>query len=218
MNNYQQQYVERTIEFETILIAICAELPGWTLLDVPAETMPVHTCRIRHLKCGNGIHELCAHYEADEERICFSPSAWPEYIDTDGRKCSKRPHDLYGTDPRPVSPETRCKTFRSPESIARQIQSKVVRDYELLYVDCNTAASASQEYTDKTNAGRMRIKLACRSIESDGRGRVFYAKEMLGESVRVEFNSVGDVRLHLDAKEAASVINFLRSKRNRNAK
>lgn len=217
MKDYQQQYIERAAEFESFLIAICAELPGWELLDVPADQQPVQSCRIRHLKCGNGIHELCAHYEASDGRICFSPIAWPQYTDIDGRKCSKRPNDLYGTDLRPVSPETRCKTYRPPESIARRIQSKVIKDYELLYVDLQELARSAQEYTDKTNAGRDVLAKACRHVPNSGQNS-FYVREMPGESVRVEFNSVGDVRLHLDAKEAASVINYLRSKRNRNAK
>ncbi len=220
MKDYNEKYSDRAAEFEIFLEAIVAELPCWTLVDVPADEQAVQTCRIRFITHDYESYKLCAHYEVAEERICFSPSEWPKYTDTNGRECSKRPNELYGTTPRPASPETRCKTYRGAGSIARQIQSKVIDDYMALYEMCCEAAHSEQEYTDKTDAGIEKVRAACRqAMPVTGRsGRSFYIREIEGEAPRVEFNSVGDVRLHLSAADAASVINFLRSKRNRNSK
>ena len=100
-------------------------------------------------------------------------------------------------------------------TIASQIANKILGDYIDIFKRCLESAQSHQEHADKTADARTRFADACQD-EREFRGhpqRRFYVKNIPGETLGVEFRSVGDVQINLSTDEVIDVIAMLREQR-----
>ena len=147
------------------------------------------------------------------DRWEFTAIGWPKYKDENGSPQTIDPSNLWN--PKEVRPSTTAAQDREPRLIAKQIVNKILNEYIRIYKGCLEKAQSHQEHADKTADARTRLADACQD-ERDFRGRPqrqFYVKNIPGETLGVEFRSVGDVKINLTTDEAIDVIAMLRKRR-----
>jgi len=208
VNDYQENVKIRAATFADELTAICAELPGgWCLVPVEDECF---TGSWRTLSNADGSRELWA--QKYNGRFEFSATRWPEYTDEKGSKEYCRPSNLWN--PRANAPKTTAAANREPAAIAKQIKSRLFADYEALYARCEESAAETQKYHDKTADALKRLAEATgNEYKPDGYSKSFYVQDMPGDTLRVEFRSVGDCELNLSTDEVIPVIALIRELR-----
>lgn len=202
MNEYQKKQLAECREFESTLAPIIAELGAdWSLEPLKEEYdfLP----RWRTITGANG-RQLWA--QLDRDRIEFRACNWPAYTDKDGRTKETKVGDLYG--PRESTPVTTASAARPAKAIAKQINSRLMPEYDRLWERLETIAASSQRYADK-----QKTALAALAKATGDDRPPFYVKDMPGDTMVVEFNSPGDVKLRLDWTEAVQVINLIRKLR-----
>jgi len=217
MNEYQQRQREKADEFGRELRAIAIKLPTndiscWQLAPFKDgdDWAPVWRC----LRRTDGKRELWAQksHTNGKARFEFMACGWPSYTDETGSKQHKRPSDCY--QPRETTPKTTAAVDREPKAIAKQIVTRLLPDYDRIYTRLEHLAKETQKYHDKTADARQRLaKAAGDEYKPDASWRGVYIKDLPGNTVRIDFNSIGDCRLSLHANEMVEVIGLLRQLR-----
>ena len=210
LNEYQQRANAKAVEFHALLQPIADELPdGWQLHDIKLDESG-HAFRCLYIANEATGREIMARYDEYDipGKFEFKAIAWPEYTDENGRKCTKHPGDCY--QPRETAPRTKAAAGREPRAIARQIESKILPEYERLWQRCEALAAESQEYHNKTREALVALTEAT-GDERHSRGNRrsgFYLQGYPG-SQSIEFNSIGDVGIRLPAEDMVDVIDML---------
>jgi len=148
------------------------------------------------------------------DRWEFRASGWPTYTDEHGSKCTSDPSNLWN--PKEWRPTTRAAQDRDPKAIAKQIANKILPEYLRIYARCVERNDDMQKHSDQRGDGLRRLAEACRDTTERYNGRhksSFYIKELSGDTVSVDSNSHGDVRIRLHTDEMIQVVKLLRELR-----
>lgn len=210
LNEYQKKANAAAVEFHDLLQPIVDQMPeGWSLkpLQLSDDGHAYRCCFIANAATGL---EIMARYNEYDIRGKFEFTAikWPEYTDEAGRKGTSDPSNCY--QPREQRPSTKATAGREPKAIAKQIESKIIPEYERIYERCQGLAGESQAYHDKTKIALDRLTEATGDDRhSIGRTRSGWYLRGLPGSQRVEFHSEGDVEIRLPTEEMLQVIDLL---------
>jgi len=212
MNDYQKRKQEEAQQFETQLLVIVSYMDHWHLVPVPDDNECAPYWRT--LRNADGTRELWAQkiQRGSKYRFEFSATVWPKYTDEAGNAKSKSPRDCY--QPNESTPTTTAAIEREPKAIATQIMSKIMPDYDRIFGRLETVAKITQDYFDETADALRRISKATGNAYEPGKAfRGFYVRDLPGDPMQVDFNSVGDCRLSLHANEMIKVIGLIRELR-----
>jgi hypothetical protein len=210
LNEYQKRANAEAVEFHKLLAPIVDQLPDpWSLQPIRLDA-DGHAYRCHYIQNDDTGQEIMARYNEYDIRGKFEFKAikWPEYTDEAGRKCSKGPENCY--QPGESAPRTRAAAGREPKAIAKQIESKIIPEYQRIYERCEGLAAESQKYHDATKAA-LDLLTAATGDDRHSTGRRssgWYLQDYPG-SQRIEFHSVGDVSIRLDTQEMLEVIDLL---------
>ena len=223
MNEYQQREATKYQKSLGRLDLIVKQLNELDLGDVtefsiepPSEDLdftPRFIC-ISALIMEGPIEIICERDGyGNSERWEFRASEWPSYTDENGSKNTIDPSSLWN--PKANRPTTTAAQDRDPKAIAKQIASKILPEYIEIYKRCLERAQDAQGYANKTEQAINNLVEVCQDESHySGRGsRSFYVRHLPGESVLVEFRSIGDCKVALAADEMVDVIEFLRKRR-----
>ena len=207
MNDYQQRQKEKAAAFEALLAPIAAAM-GWHVVPVRDDNECAPTWRT----LANGTREIWAQID-HKNRLNFQAIGWPSYTDEAGNKqrCFPTRSDEW-------TPKTTAAANRDPKAIAKQIESKLIPDYETMYESLAEQAASHQKYANRTADALKRLAEATGNEHEPGKQwRGFYVRDLPGETVRIDWNSVGDCRISLDTDEMIAVIGLLRTLRTKAA-
>lgn len=186
--------------------------PNWAL--IPPDRTLDHTPRFVCISNGTlGILAERGGY-SNKDRWRFFASEWPKTTNETGRKESVTPSNLY--DPKERRPETTAAENRDPKAIAKQIANKIISDYQRIYARCEERAAGIQKHYDSRAAAMSRLAKACgddNRYQTGRSGHTYYVRNLPGDTVGVEFNSEGDVKIRLNTDEMIEVLALLRQLR-----
>jgi hypothetical protein len=223
MNEYQIREKRKYDESHKRLEAIVAEFNELDLGDVTEFTIEEMNQDYDFVPRYLSITALIEHgpieimCERDgygfNDRWEFRAAGWPTYTDENGSTCTVDPSGLWN--PKANRPVTTAAQDREPKAIAKQIANKILPEYMSIYARCTERAESAQGHSDETADAKRRLAKACgdegHSIGRRGSG--FYCKDIPGDTLRVEFNSIGDVGIRIHALEMVEVIGFIRNLR-----
>ena len=209
MNKYQIRRKAEALQLSVELEAICQALSGnwhvdynqdtdwdyaipWSLMDDTGRTLHV-TAIWNH-----------------PARIEVQGAGWPEHVNSDGQTVRVSPSECWN--PKESVPVSTFARSRPVAAIAKQIENKVLPEYDRLMTRLTEMAESRQGYADKCmNSGRN-IADACGDKYKPGRN-THYVQGLSGDIVRIEYRSPGSCVIDLPAAEMVEVIGLLRKLR-----
>lgn len=210
LNEYQKKQNAEAVEFHDLLQPIVDQMPeGWSLKPVHIDDEG-HAWRCLYIaNAATGLEIMARHNEYDiRGKFEFRAVAWPEYTDEAGHKGTSSPDNCY--QPRETVPTTKAAAGREPKAIAKQIESKIIPEYERIFERCQGLAAESQAYHDKTKQALDKLTAATGDDRhSIGRTRSGWYLQGLPGSQRVEFHSEGDVEIRIPTEDMLAVIDLL---------
>lgn len=166
----------------------------------------------RFIAISNGLLELICEHDGygNKNRWEFRASGWPTYTDENGKVCTSDYSDLWN--PKESRPTTTAADTREPKAIAKQIISKVLGDYCMIYARAKVRAQEFQTHSDERADGLRRLGEAAQDQDRyQGRhGSSFYVRNLPGDTLSIESNSHGDCRIRLHTDEMVQVIALIR--------
>ena len=217
MNEYQQKRQDQNIANGTLIEALLPHLPaGWTIApQFDCDDMLLDRWTLSNRAGDRKLVAMANHY-GHAGRFEFRACHWPTYTDEGGNKKTVFPSDVPATatqenhSPRGSTPTTTAAIDREPKAVAKQIERKIFAAYDDLFTRCEERAASSQTYHDTTAAALEALgKATGDPLRPNSNYRYFYIKGLPGDPVRLEFQSVGDVRIGLTTEEAIDVIALL---------
>jgi hypothetical protein len=217
MNKYQIRRKAEAKQLSVELEAICVALSGNWHVDYNHDTdwdyaipwsLQDDTGRTLH------VTAIWNHPDRIEVQGC----GWPEYIDSDGKKVRTSPRDFGQTydngkfTPRESVPVSTFARSRPVSAIAKQIESKVLPEYDRLMARLAEKANSSQVYANKAQKAARDIAIACGEEYKPGHN-THYVRNMSGDTLRVEYRSPGSCIIDLPASEMVEVIGLVRKLR-----
>lgn len=204
-NEYQQKAQKRAEEFAAILEAIITDLPGdWQLDTWDGDGFPCW----RTISEVDGPRQFTAgtYLAAGKQRIEFKACGWPSYTDANGYKQTQCVSNLWN--PREERPSCTCAYDRETRLVAKQI-ARLFPEYDRIHARLAERAADAQTYEDRTQSGLRRLAEATGNEYKPNGHRGFFLRDLPGDTVSIDFNSVGDVRVRLDTEEMLPVIALL---------
>jgi len=210
LNEYQKRCNAEAVQFHELLQPIVDQMPeGWSLKPIHIDDEG-HAWRCQYIKnVATGLEIMVRYNEYDiRGKFEFTAIQWPEYTDENGHKGTSDPSNCYN--PREHRPSTKATAGREPKAIAKQIESKIIPEYERIYERCQGLAADSQKYHDATAEALKQLTEATGDDRHSAGNRRsgWYLQDYPG-SQSVEFNSVGDVRIRLSVADMLDVIDML---------
>lgn len=210
LNEYQKRANAEAVQFHELLAPIVDQMADpWSLQPIQLND-DGHAFRCHYIQNDDTGLEIMARYNEYDIRGKFEFRAvkWPTYTDESGHKGTSSPDNCY--QPREQAPSTKATAGREPKAIAKQIESKIIPEYERIYERCQGLAGESQAYHDKTKQALEKLTTATGDERhSIGRTRSGWYLQGLPGSQRVEFHSEGDVEIRLPTDEMVEVIDLL---------
>ena len=217
LNEYQKRDELAASVLAEQLTQIASHMDGWHL--IPRDrTTEEHIPMFRYLSNEDGSRQIFC--ESNRYgcvgKFRFSAMVWPSYTENEGdhlRTCTSTPSDLWN--PKENAPETTATHGRKFEAIAKQIESKIIPEYERLYILCQIRATAAQKHSDEVQDCKHRLAEATGQdiAHHGGRSSIFYIRDLPGETVGVEYRSPGDCRVSLSTGEMIEVVALIRKLR-----
>lgn len=150
-----------------------------------------------------------------KDRFKISATDWPTYTDREDRLQHIRPGALWN--PQENQPECTAARRRGGAAIAKDIERKILPEYERLYERCRTVASEWQISADKFKSKCEEVAQACGyegtiNIYSSG-SKHFRLDDIPGEQygVQITYETPETVKINMGAELAIKVINFIKS-------
>ena len=205
LNEYQQKAKRRADEFAAILEAVMDDLPGdWQLDAYDGDGFPCW--RIISEKDSGRQFSAGPYLAASKQRIEFKACGWPSYTDAGGNKQTQYISNLWN--PKEALPQCTAAYDRETRLVAKQIE-RLFPEYDRIYKRLTERATEAQTYEDRTQSGLRRLAEATGNEYKPNGHRGFFMRELPGETVSIDSNSVGDVRVRLDTEEMLEVIALL---------
>lgn len=211
MNEYQaRDAAERAVarsECEAIAEALGED---WHVLPDPPD---LGYSRWHYLSDGNGRELVAEVLWNRTDRFEFHPAAWPSYTDKDGRKQTVTPSDCWT--PSEIVPKCTAARTRAPLAIAREIERKILPEYDRLRARCADIAANSQKHNDKEAELISLLFKATREQRNPEKPeqKPRFVREIDGPTLAIEYRSGGSVKIDIGTEEMAAVIEFLRERR-----
>lgn len=204
-NEYQQKAQKRAEEFAAILEAIMTDMPGdWQLDAWDGDGFPCW--RIISEPDTGRQFSAGTYLAAGKTRIEFKACGWPSYTDANGYKQTQSVSNLWN--PREALPCCTCAYDRETRLVAKQI-ARLFPEYDRIYKRLAERAADAQTYEDRTEQGLRKLAEATGNEYKPNGHRGFFLRDLPGDTVSIDFNSVGDVRVRLDTEEMLPVIALL---------
>jgi len=207
MNEWQEKARKRAEEFEALLLAVGAELPGdWELVPWKTDDIPP---RWRVLKEIDGHREILAGtYTAGvKERVEWKACGWPTYTDERGHESTKDPSNLWN--PKEVRPVCTTAIDRPIPAVAKSI-ARWFPEYDRIYERCAAIAVEAQAYHDETAVALSQLAQATgNEFKPDNPSKSFFLREIGGDPLWLEFRSIGDCKISLSTADMLAVIDLL---------
>jgi hypothetical protein len=131
-------------------------------------------------------------------------------MDSDGHKVRVTPRNCWN--PQESVPVSTFARSRPVSAIAKQIESKVLPEYDRLMDRLAAKAMGNQVYADKSQKAARDIAIACGEEYKPGH-HTHYVRNMSGDTLRVEYRSPGSCIIDLPASEMVEVIGLVRKLR-----
>jgi hypothetical protein len=233
LNEYQQRDELAASVLAEQLTEIASHMDGWHL--IPRDrSKEEHIPMFRYLSNEDGSRQIFCESNRYNcvGKFRFSAMVWPSYTENEGehlRTCTVTPSQLWrstaGTTtisrgllparPTQSSPETMATHGREFAAIAKQIERKIIPEYERLYILCQEQAASYQVHSNEVQDCKRRLAKSTRQdiAHYGGRGSTFYIRELPGDPVGIEYRSPGDCRVNLSTDEMIEVVALLRELR-----
>jgi hypothetical protein len=214
MNEYQLKRKAEAEQLTAELEAICNELAGnWAVDYIVDNDWDYRIPMYIKDDTGRTLHVTALWNHKD--RIEVQGAGWPKHVDTNGRTVMVTPRECWN--PKECPPVTTFARSRPVKAIAKQIETKILPEYDRLMARLGEMAKSRQGYADESmNAGKC-IAIACGDKYQPGHD-THYVRNMGGDTVRIEYRSPGSCVVDLPAAEMVEVIALIRKLRASKAK
>ncbi|KPL28988.1 MAG: hypothetical protein AMJ72_00055 [Acidithiobacillales bacterium SM1_46] len=217
MNDYQKERAEERAYMREQLAPVAEALGNGWQLDPDPEEQDAWS-RWHYFSNGQGRQIVAEVVWNKPDRFEFRALGWPTYADPDGRTMTVDPSTMWN--PKESRPVISCARSRTPEAIARDIERRLLPEYERLYTRAEEIAADRQKSSDGEAELIDLLWKATRDTHNEHRqaDRPYFVREIEGGPLTIEYRSPGSVKIDLSAREMAAVIEFLRDYRAKEAK